>query len=236
LTNRISKTQIDQLGGRLRKGQVTESDLRQLDDYRLTFGEAYRSVVLKIKNKLGLEPSGRPSKSTSSIIEKLQRETIRLTQVQDIAGCRVIVTNINEQERLVAALRGLFPTAAIVDRRAAPSYGYRAVHAIVEESGMTVEVQIRTTLQHLWAELSEKFSDVMDPAIKYGGGESEVRELLLERSDLVSRLERLEQEMLAPGKLVPEEHRTELEDLKVDMAKSLADLKSMVGRFSRRQR
>jgi len=192
--------------------------------------------VLKIKNKLGLEPSGRPSKSTSSIIEKLQRETIRLTQAQDIAGCRVIVTDINEQERVVAALRGLFPAASIVDRRAAPSYGYRAVHAIVEENGMTVEVQIRTTLQHLWAELSEKFSDVMDPAIKYGGGEGEVRELLLERSGLVSRLERLELEMLAPGKSVTEEHRTELEDLKVDMAKSLADLTSMAGRFSRRER
>jgi hypothetical protein len=30
-------------------------------------------------------------------------------------------------------------------------------------------------LQHLWAELSEKFSDVYDQDIKYGGGEEGIR-------------------------------------------------------------
>jgi len=233
LTSRISKTQIDRLGARLRKGQVSESDLRLLEDYRRAFGEAYRSVVLTIRRQHGLEPTGRPSKSTSSVIEKLQRETIRLSQIQDIAGCRVVVTDVAEQERVVASLRALFPGASIVDRRKTPTYGYRAVHVIVEVNERLVEVQIRTTLQHLWAELSEKFSDVVDPTIKYGGGESEVRNLLLGRSELVSRLEKLEQEMLTPGRAVPEELKKELEGLKVDMTKSSADLKSIVGRLGR---
>jgi hypothetical protein len=41
----LSKTQIDKLGERLRKGNVTEDDLRLLDEYRLSFSEAYEFVV-----------------------------------------------------------------------------------------------------------------------------------------------------------------------------------------------
>ena len=71
--NEISKTQIDRLGDRLRKGNITEADLRQLDEYRRSFTEAYEFVVGTIGNELGLEPTGRPAKSTTSISEKLLR-------------------------------------------------------------------------------------------------------------------------------------------------------------------
>ena len=37
----LSKTQIDQLGDRVRRGTLAEADLRALDDYRRSFGEAY---------------------------------------------------------------------------------------------------------------------------------------------------------------------------------------------------
>jgi ppGpp synthetase/RelA/SpoT-type nucleotidyltranferase len=55
-----------------------------------------------IRDQLGLEPTGRPAKSTTSITEKLHRESIRLTQIQDIAGCRIVISDIAEQERVVA--------------------------------------------------------------------------------------------------------------------------------------
>src|SRR6266704_1936073 len=70
-------------------------------------------------------------------------KTIRLTQIQDIAGCRIV-------------------TPDIIDRRDTPSHGYRAVHVIVRHSGKLVEIQVRTALQHLWAELSEKLADLID--------------------------------------------------------------------------
>lgn len=50
----------------------------------------------------------------------------------------------------------------------------RAVHVIVENSGKLIEVQVRTPLQHLWAELSEKLSDVVDASIKYGTGDRDI--------------------------------------------------------------
>lgn len=119
---------------------MTEQDLRMLDDYRRSFGEAHETVVATIRDQLQLEPTGRPAKSTISLIEKLHRESIRLAQVQDIAGCRIVVTDVSEQESVVASLRGIFPQASVIDRRAAPSYGYRAVHIVVKISGMLVEI------------------------------------------------------------------------------------------------
>ena len=74
-----SKSQIDRLGNRLRKGDIEEADLRLLDDYRRSFGDAYELVVGAIQTELGLQPTGRPAKSTTSISEKLNRESIRLS-------------------------------------------------------------------------------------------------------------------------------------------------------------
>jgi putative GTP pyrophosphokinase len=176
MTEGLSTTQVDRLGNRLRRGLLVESDLRSLDDYRRSFGEAYETVVHTIREQLHLEPTGRPAKSTHSLIEKLHRESIRLAQVQDIAGCRVVVADAAEQERAVASLRTVFPEASVDDRRANPSYGYRAVHVIAKIFGVLVEIQVRTSLQHLWAEFSEKLSDVVDPSIKYGAGRTKSAE------------------------------------------------------------
>lgn len=191
----LSKTQVDRLGDRLRKGNITEADLRLLDQYRRSFTEAYEVVVEAIRTELGLEPTGRPAKSTTSISDKLRRESIRLSQIQDIAGCRLIVADINAQELVVQSLTTLFEHTTVSDRREKPSHGYRAVHVIVNTYGKLIEVQVRTELQHLWAELSEKFSDIIDPAIKYGGGDEAFQRLLKVTSTAVVELESLETEL-----------------------------------------
>jgi putative GTP pyrophosphokinase len=107
----VSKTQVDRLGDRLKRGNITEEDLRLLDQYRRSFADAYEKVVGFIRDKLGLEPTGRPAKSTTSIADKLKRESIRLTQIQDIAGCRIVVADIAEQESVVHSLNRLIPAS-----------------------------------------------------------------------------------------------------------------------------
>ncbi|MGH2397968.1 MAG: hypothetical protein ACRD1T_10185 [Acidimicrobiia bacterium] len=226
----LSNTQIDRLGDRLREASLTESDLRLLDDYRRSFGEAYETVVRTIRKGLQLEPSGRPAKSTGALIEKLRRESIRLSQVQDITGCRVVVADVAEQERVVASLRGVFPGASVIDRRADPSHGYRAVHVIVRISGKLVEIQVRTSLQHLWAELSEKLSDLFDPNIKYGGGDDEPRRVLADTSENVAGVEKLEQSIAhLKEQYVSEQVLQQVQDLEEQMVharKKFADFLS----------
>jgi putative GTP pyrophosphokinase len=183
-------TQIDRLGDRLKQGGEEEADLRLLDEYRRSFSEAYDAVVRTIRQQLTLGPTGRRAKSTGAIVDKLRRESIRLSQIQDIAGCRLIVSDLAEQDRVVASLRASFDDVDVVDRRERPSHGYRAVHVIVRVNDKTVEVQVRSTLQHRWAEISEKLADVSDPALKYGGGEPRLRRLLSDLSRVVEDAEK----------------------------------------------
>jgi putative GTP pyrophosphokinase len=218
-----SKAQIDRLGDRLKRGAFEKADLILLDRYRRSFGSAYETVVQTIRDALGLEPSGRPAKSTNSLIEKLKRESIRLTQMQDIAGCRVVVPDILEQDRVVGSLlSGMFDDARVVDRREEPSYGYRAVHIIVEISGKTVEVQVRTIFQHIWAEISEKYADLYGSDIKYGGGVEEIHRVLATLSGYIATYENLEDTL---GRLEEsDEVREMLEKMRVlreDLAREL---------------
>jgi ppGpp synthetase/RelA/SpoT-type nucleotidyltranferase len=194
MATEVSKTQIDRLGERLKKGNVSEADLRLLDEYRHSFAEAYETVVRTIQEQFLVlrRPTGRLAKLTSSIIEKLRREKSRLTQIQDIAGCRLIVTDIADQEEVVQSLNNLFELTTTVDRRKHPSHGYRAVHIIVKSLDKLVEIQVRTKLQDLWAELSEKLSDTVDPAIKYGGGDNLLKERLTHISLSIAEVESLE--------------------------------------------
>jgi ppGpp synthetase/RelA/SpoT-type nucleotidyltranferase len=205
--NALSKTQIDRLGDRLKKGSHTEDDLRLLEDYRLSFGDAYNDVIRIIRER-GQFPTGRLAKSTFSIVEKLRRESIRLSQMQDIAGCRVVVEDINKQIRVVRLLKKRFPEAREINRgpiilpirrmmrgmpgESWPSSGYRAVHIIAIISGKPIEIQVRSSLQHLWAELSERAADVLDPTIKYGGGPEKWRKLLASLSEWIAEHEMIE--------------------------------------------
>ncbi len=163
-----SKTQIDKLGDRLKADKIAPDDLKMLDEYRDSFRKAYDHVFEKLES-LNLRPSGRPSKSTPSIVDKLRRESIRLSQMQDIAGCRIVVDTIAEQDGVATKICAAYPKTVIVDRRLKPSHGYRAVHAIITVLEQLVEIQIRTKSQHEWAEYSEMWADAEDPSIKYGG-------------------------------------------------------------------
>ena len=146
-----------------------------------------------------------------------------MSQVQDIAGCRIVVPGITEQERAIEALTALFHNTSLVDRRDRPNNGYRAVHLIVSQSGKLIEIQIRTLLQHGWAELSEKAADVIDPALKYGGGDPRAMEALCKISDLLHGEELME---LQFAELEPEAERLlSLRDVTPEQEQKLARLR-----------
>ncbi|MGH3770659.1 MAG: RelA/SpoT domain-containing protein [Pseudonocardiaceae bacterium] len=123
---------------------------------------------------LGHEPTSR-IKTTGTILDKVRRHGgSSLKGMQDLAGMRIVRDcDRTEQDGLTEDLMLLFakygnPLPKLVDRRTRPSYGYRALHIIVYIDGAPVEIQLRTQLQHEWADLFEKLADRVGRGIRYG--------------------------------------------------------------------
>lgn len=197
----LSKTQVRRLGERLGAAEFPlEADLDLLAEYEASFQPALDSVVSELARRYHVRATPR-RKSVSSIVGKIRREHTRLDRMQDIAGCRVVVDTISDQEWLVSTIDMDSLTGAgawgaseirIDDRRDHPSHGYRAVHLIVTVGDRWVEVQVRSRLQDQWAQISEKLADRLGIEVKYGGGDEEVRQALLGASREIEQNERPE--------------------------------------------
>jgi ppGpp synthetase/RelA/SpoT-type nucleotidyltranferase len=117
----------------------------------------------------------RKRKTQQSIVDKLRRQpNLRLPQMQDIAGCRIVLTSGIKQ---ASELNNLLLTAFTqqkwkVDSKERDKDGYRAIHIIAKLDKQFYEIQLRTYAQDIWANLVERMSDEKN-TLKYGGNEQE---------------------------------------------------------------
>lgn len=187
----FSKSQLTKLGKRLRNADPPDpEDLEQLHAFVSAHQSALREVAGGLQ-QVGFEPTTR-LKTTASLIEKLKRQPgTRLPQIQDIAGARIVVAEtLTGQDRIADAIAQVWPGARRSDRRRDPSSGYRALHLIVTEQEMLVEVQLRTQWQDLWAQTFERVADLLGRQIRYGGTPDEPTRPVLSGS--VSRAQLVE--------------------------------------------
>jgi ppGpp synthetase/RelA/SpoT-type nucleotidyltranferase len=209
----LSRSQIDKLGRRLRRAgpnNVSDEELDLLEQLLAAHGTVLATVQLQLAKTLGLPVTSR-TKTTGTLVEKLQRSpNMALSRMQDIAGARLVAEmNRTEQDQLVARIVALLPGADVKDRRAEPSHGYRAVHVIVEVNQRLVEIQVRTGLQNLWAQVVERLADRWGRGIRYGDlpndpdaevvgryTRRQIIQLLMEQSERVDGLERLAVELI----------------------------------------
>ena len=123
-------------------------------------------------------------KRAPSIVLKLQRfEGMKLARMQDIGGLRAVVGSITKVRKLEAAYRNsqfnhvLASSKNYIDEP--KEDGYRSVHLIyryvnhVETAynSLSLELQIRTQLQHAWATAVETMGTFLGQALKSGQGE-----------------------------------------------------------------
>lgn len=114
-----------------------------------------------------------------SIINKLQRpNSSKLSRIDDIAGIRIIVNNINEIYKVSKLLDDLliddnFQLKYNKDYVELPKKdGYRSLHKIFtfnyENKSLNFEIQIRTRLQHLWSTTVEIYDLIEYKNLKSG--------------------------------------------------------------------
>jgi ppGpp synthetase/RelA/SpoT-type nucleotidyltranferase len=111
------------------------------------------------------------AKTVDTLVQKLQRTTLKLSQVVDLAGVRVDADMVlHQQTDLAQEIAEYFGAAraTIKDIRATPHSGYRAVHVWLALPAGRVEVQIRTLPQSEWANLYEACGESYGRGIRYG--------------------------------------------------------------------
>lgn len=125
-------------------------------------------------------------KRLSSIEAKLSRfRTIRLSQMQDIGGCRAVVkgvANVRELTDLHRKSAMKHKLLRIDDYLESPqSSGYRGIHLIYRYysdrsdtyNGLQIEIQLRSLLQHAWATAVETVGTFLKQALKSSQGHAE---------------------------------------------------------------
>ena len=133
-------------------------------------------------------------KRLSSILKKLQRKyygnkpTMKLSQMQDIAGCRVVMPDVKLARKLYKEkyIRGDLKHKKVNEKdyiNYPKEDGYRSIHLIYryrsdkegkkDYNGLLIEVQIRSKLQHLWATAIETVDFFTRQAIKSNEGQKE---------------------------------------------------------------
>ena len=123
-------------------------------------------------------------KRVPSIMDKLIREEgMSLSRMEDIAGCRAIVSNVGYVKRIHSSLQRS-RTKNILHRERdyisnPKESGYRGIHLIYKYNGskdkfngMAVELQIRSKIQHSWATAVEVVGAYTKQALKASSGES----------------------------------------------------------------
>lgn len=203
----ISKSALDRLGVRLAAGEVvSDDDLADLARVVDIYQNVLNGVKLKLTD-LAYDATTR-IKTTGTLVDKLRRETARLSQVQDLAGARIVVSDRSSQDKAVDRISDVFEAAGCTvrqfDRRKNPSHGYRAIHLVVQVDKVPVEIQIRSELQDGWAQIVERLADTWGRGIRYGGdpddAESPVNpggkttrrdviSLLMQLGDLIAQVE-----------------------------------------------
>jgi hypothetical protein len=221
----MSREQIRKLGERLAADNpASDDDLHLLEELvacHMLALELARPRLDGLAEAVGTAPLyiTHRAKTTQTILEKLRREHgMSLPRMRDLAGIRVVgAVTFADQDQLAAEVARRFPAdprvPKTIDRRADPSHGYRAVHVEVALDGVTIEVQVRTIGQHVWADLMERLADRLGRQIRYGeppvappGTSSEAAPLIL------SMMMRFSQEWAADEPPAPQDVALRLEE------------------------
>lgn len=197
-----SKSKVDWAGDVL----ISETSSQEEKDKALVILDNWRAIhrypmhifkkrLKRVSQKIDKEALAvQRLKRLSSILKKLQRKyygknpTMKLSQMQDIAGCRVVMSNVELARKLYREgyIRGDLKHKKVNEKdyiTTPKDDGYRSIHLIYrynsdkagkkDYNGLLVEVQIRSKLQHLWATAIETVDFFTRQAIKSNEGQKE---------------------------------------------------------------
>lgn len=202
-----SRTRVNRAGDRVRDGTADADDLVAIDKWRA----AHRAVLNTFQAILRTRTRGtdvlvaQRHKRRSTIFDKLRRHPgMRLGRMDDVAGCRLIFSSIEELE----TFRERFHRARFNHKRKnernkydyisnPKDTGYRGIHDVYSYDvssavgrplkGLLVEIQYRTRIQHAWATAVEVIGFVTESQPKFQEGDKRYEHAMALASELLAR-------------------------------------------------
>ncbi len=203
----LSKTRVTAAGERLRAHRLgtdlldSRTYVREravVEEFRAGHAVALTRVAANLRYYVQGEAEGgswtvgQRLKAMPTILDKLVRHPkMELARMHDIGGCRGILPDQDAVDRVIARLQRRWKLRDhIWDYVAAPKEdGYRAKHLAAIKDGVLIEIQLRTTTQHRWAELVERFDREHRLDLKAGRADQPTRALFASISELLRRQE-----------------------------------------------
>lgn len=202
----LTKSKIDRAGIALAKDSFRDvEEMIELEDafdeYRKSHLEPLSETTLELQkwlNEYGHDYYiAQRLKRKPQIVRKLNRLSVRLTQLQDIGGCRIIVEKNELIDKIIEFLEHKIKSTAELNLLRITDYrekgrdvtGYRSVHLLLERNGKKLELQLRSRIQHYWAESIERTSVIYGYHLKESEGDERVISYFQKLSDAFFEIE-----------------------------------------------
>jgi ppGpp synthetase/RelA/SpoT-type nucleotidyltranferase len=185
-----SKNQVDKAGRKLSNPRASHEseDVENAIEIINSFRAAHNFPLLIFR--IDLATRARKIDATATVAQRLKRLpaieakllrlSTRLTQMEDVAGCRAVVRScrmVRRVARLYTKSRMKHQRLHIVDYLTKPrDTGYRGIHLIYayqsnskpQYNGLKIEVQLRSRPQHAWATAVETVEAFTAKGLKDG--------------------------------------------------------------------
>lgn len=202
----LTKSQVNKAGRNIRGALYSDADVSAIEEWRaahtyvLNTFQANLRRRAKDKNIIVAERL----KRRSTIFDKLIREpTMALSNMHDIAGCRLIFSNETELQSFINNFSKARFEHIRIDRDRynyilnPKEDGYRGIHQVYQFNGagifasrwngLCIEIQFRTVYHHAWATAVEIAGILNEGNHKFGKAPKDVADFFRVTSELIAR-------------------------------------------------
>jgi ppGpp synthetase/RelA/SpoT-type nucleotidyltranferase len=203
-----SWTQVDKAGKAILNPETAMQGIEVLNSWRVAHRYPLNALHMTLRNRsMRVDVNAITAqrlKRLESVVRKLHRQpTLQMSQMQDIGGCRAILSNMSR----VKMLRFMYESNPLRHRLARTrdyieepkEDGYRSVHLIYRFIGkatsspwnrLWIEIQLRTSMQHAWATAVETVDAFTAENLKFGSGSEDWKRFFQLISALHARAEK----------------------------------------------
>jgi ppGpp synthetase/RelA/SpoT-type nucleotidyltranferase len=207
-----SRNRVDQAGYRASSGVETAEDIMVIENWRASHAQLLNTFKQMLYNRARKVPCVvvQRLKRRPTIINKLSRDpnmSVRLSQMQDIAGSRVIFDTLDDLYEFKTLMdEGKFAHILRYEKdyiQEPKEDGYRGIHQIFQYqveprrghagenqpwNGMRIEIQYRTISQHIWATAVETAGLLTGHNPKFKQGSPAFVDFFAVCSEMIARL------------------------------------------------